>query len=203
LSYIPTLRKWRVEHAKSYPVLASRVALYENIVLQELRTRPIDYLEFGVGGGESFAIWLGLNSAVESNFYGFDTFTGLPEDWPKLFKTVKAGTFNVGGRLPSVTDSRASFFKGLFQQTLPTFLADYKICNQLVVHIDCDLYSAALYALIKIDCIVRPGTIIIFDEFTSLLHEFRALEDYCAACMRSYDVIGATPDDVQVAIRIK
>ncbi len=55
--------------------------------------------------------------------------------------------------------------------------------------------------------IIVPGTIIIFDEFYSILHEFRALEDYCSSYLRKYELIAATiaPNRyyAQIAIRMK
>ena len=71
-----------------------------------------------------------------------------------------------------------------------------------MIHNDSDLYSATLYVLTRANDIILPGTIIIFDEFYSVMHEFRALEDYCSSYMRSYDVLAATRDHIQVAIRI-
>ena len=62
-----------------------------------LKDAPIDYLEFGVADGASLRSWCALNQRPESRFFGFDTFTGLPEDWaadhPK-------GTFNRDGIPP-------------------------------------------------------------------------------------------------------
>jgi hypothetical protein len=43
---------------------------------------------------------------------------------------------------------------------------------------------------------------VIFDEFTCLLHEFRALEDYSAAYMRKYEVLCATGDNIQIAVQM-
>jgi Macrocin-O-methyltransferase (TylF) len=201
LTYLPSLRRWRANRAGSHPVLPDRMILYE-FVNKELGNCAIDYLEFGVYQGESIVYWAKLNSGRDSRFYGFDTFTGLPSEWDKFTQTVKKGAFDAGGAIPHVADQRVSFRKGLFQETLPPFLEQYRGGKSLVIHIDCDLYSSSLYALTKIDHIVKPGTIIIFDEFTGLLHEFRALEDYCAAYMREYEVIGSTPHDVQIAIRM-
>jgi len=64
------------------------------------------------------------------------------------------------------------------------------------------LYSASLYVLTQIYRIAKLGTIIIFDEFPSLLHEFRALDDYCAAYMRNYGVLDSTQYDIQIAIQM-
>jgi O-methyltransferase len=74
---------------------------------------------------------------------------------------------------------------------------------QLIIHNDSDLYSATLYVLTCANSIIVPGTVIIFDEFYSVMHEFRALEDYCASYMRSYEVIAATRNHVQIAIRVQ
>ena len=84
--------------------------------------------------------------------------------------------------------------KGLFQQTLPAFLEEWEPAQQLILHNDSDLYSATLYVLSQANKILGPGAIVIFDEFYGVMHEFRALEDYCSSYMRSYEVIGATHD---------
>ena len=88
-----------------------------------------------------------------------------------------------------MNDERVEFRKGLFQGTLPDFLNQYNSDNQLVINIDADLYSATLYVLTAAHSIIKPGTIVIFDEFSSVLHEFRALEDYCSAYMRDFEVV--------------
>jgi hypothetical protein len=38
---------------------------------------------------------------------------------------------------------------------------------------------------------MTSGSIVIFDEFSSVLHEFRAVEDYIDAFRREYEVLGA------------
>lgn len=184
-------------------VLANRESLYRYVHQEILGNPELDYIEFGVYRGESLLQWLILNSHTGSRFYGFDTFTGLPERWQKFSDVIEEKAFDAGGVVPSFTDTRVTFYKGLFQETLPGFLRDYRAVRPLVIHIDCDLYSASLYALTQIDSIAKPGTVLIFDEFPSLLHEFRALEDYCSAYMRSYEVVGTTQHNVQIAIRMR
>jgi hypothetical protein len=57
--------------------------------------------------------------------------------------------------------------------------------------------------LTKCDDLLVPGSIVIFDEFSSVLNEFAALADYCSAYRRSYEVIGATSEYfAQIAIRM-
>ena len=203
LTYRPKLETWRENYSGDCPIFDTRLAMYDYINSEIVCNKPIQYLEFGVYKGESIKYFAGINSLLDSQFVGFDTFTGLPEDWIELTRTVKSATFDTDGEPPQTGDSRVSFVKGLFQDTLPGFLEEYNSTNQLIIHNDSDLYSATLYVLTCANRIIVPGTIIIFDEFYSVMHEFRALEDYCASYMRSYEVIAATRNHVQLAIRMQ
>jgi len=161
----------------------------------------VDYLEFGVYRGATIKMWSDEDRHPESRFVGFDSFEGLPEDWSG---TMPKGTFTTFGQLPDIADPRVRFVVGWFQKTLPGFLREFsKRPNcPLVIHNDCDLYSSTLYCLTSLDPILEPGTIIIFDEFDDVLHEFRALTDYCQAFMRGWRIIGAVHGFCQVAIEI-
>ena len=46
----------------------------------------LNYLEFGVADGHSFNWWMTENISLIHRFYGFDTFTGLPEDFGPIKK---------------------------------------------------------------------------------------------------------------------
>jgi hypothetical protein len=127
----------------------------------------------------------------DSRFVGFDSFEGLPEDWQQVGGRVDADVFDVGGELPEIDDPRVSFEAGWFQDTLPPFLERFETERQLVVHCDADIYSSTLFVLTQCDQILVPGTIVVFDEFASVLNEFRALGDYCAAYRRDYDVLAS------------
>jgi hypothetical protein len=118
----------------------SRFELYDEIVDNlRLDAHEVSYLEFGVYEGSSFKYWLEKLSNPGSTFHGFDTFTGLPEDWGH----IPQGHFSTEGRLPTINDDRCFFHVGLFQETLPSFLRDRAdlFANVLVVHMDADLYS--------------------------------------------------------------
>ncbi|MCC4241900.1 class I SAM-dependent methyltransferase [Thalassospira povalilytica] len=145
-------------------------------VRNKLENGPIDYLEFGVYSGKSFIPWLKENTNPSSRFYGFDTFTGLPEDWhgnrPK-------GTFDVQESVPDTDgDKRATFIAGTFQSTLAKFLNGYNRdeAKTLVVHIDCDIFSGAIYALFNVEPYLKSGDIVIFDEFKDHNNEFFAFD---------------------------
>jgi O-methyltransferase len=182
------------------PPLPSREALYAHINRlcgHDGESQAIDYLEFGVAEGGTFAHWLELNTNAQSRFFGFDSFEGLPEDWNLR---QASGGFSTGGKPPRTSDPRAEFVVGWFQRTLVEFLASYTPASQLVIHIDCDLYSSTLYCLTVLDRFIVPGTVVIFDEFYDPLHEYRALVDYCTACVREFDLIATTQGAVQAAV---
>ena len=87
----------------------------------------------------------------------------------------------------------------MFQDTLPRFVADFRARGRVIVNIDCDLYSSALYCLTKLDAALPKGTIIIFDEFGSVLHEFRAVHDYLSSYRRQFKVICSHDDFYTIA----
>lgn len=157
----------------------------------------IDYLEFGVFEGASMRSWCALNQNRESRFVGFDSFEGLPEDW---HSGRKKGAFSTGGKQPEIADARVSFIAGWFQNSLRTFVASYRRQRQLVIHVDCDVYSSTLYCLTMLDPLMTPGTLIVLDDFFDALHVYRALSDYCSAYLREYKIIARTHELGQVAI---
>jgi len=142
--------------------------------------------------------WLYINNHPDSTFDGFDTFTGLPEDWGDH----GAGTFNVEGKLPDLQDSRLNFHKGLFQETLPGFLKNFSTNHQLVINIDSDIYSSALYCLSSLDHLIKPGTILLFDEFLDPMHEFSAFYDYSRSFYKKWEILGKCSGFYPTVIRI-
>ncbi|MES9860208.1 MAG: class I SAM-dependent methyltransferase [Candidatus Thiodiazotropha sp. LLP2] len=201
LLHKPVMEDWKKKSGQ-YPFFEQRFEMYDYVNNEVLKNCEVDYLEFGVFKGDSIKYFSELNQQSGSRFVGFDTFEGLPEDWVEFSRTVKKETFTTEGNLPAIDDDRVSFVKGLFQDSLPGFLETFKPDKQLLIHNDSDLYSATLYVLTYMNQYLKPGTVIIFDEFYSVLDEFRALQDYTSAYMKEYEVIAATNDHVQVAVRI-
>lgn len=135
----------------------------------------LTFLEFGVHRGDSLRQWTALNAHPDSRFIGFDSFTGLPTRW----RGRPAGYFDTGGQPPEIADPRVSFVKGWFNQTLPAALNELgDDPGMLLVHIDADLHSAALYCLITLG--LKYGAYhVMFDEFGA--GEGRALRDVIEA----------------------
>lgn len=198
LAYVFKYARWYRDHSIKEIVLPTersfghhnRYQLYEHLATgKSLGNSKITYLEFGVASGCAIEWWLNRNNHPESRFYGFDTFEGLPEDWGDL----PSGTFSTQGKPPDVDDDRCQFEVGLFQDTLPGFLQSFQASpdGRTVVHIDCDLYSASLFVLTNLGLKLRPGDILIFDEFADVMHEFRAYLDFTVATGIKTSVIGA------------
>ena len=166
--------------------LHDKSRLYEYINKHVLHECPIDYLEFGVYKGNSIRNWATLNRNAKSRFFGFNSFEGLPEHWNRQHTK---GTFDTGGQIPVIDDARVQFVKGWFQDKLPEFLKTFTPHHRLVIHNDSDLYSSTLYILARLDEIAISGTVLMFDEFSSPLHEFRAFNDYIGSFRRSVKLI--------------
>jgi hypothetical protein len=186
-----TLLKSWIERHQTYPYLATREKLYAYVAESVIGNVPITFLEFGVYEGASLQAWTLLNRAAESEFIGFDSFEGLPEAWINLRQTFEPGSFSTGGRLPSFEDQRVRFVKGWFQDTLPPFLVQFVPDKQVVVHCDADLYASTLFVLCQLDRLLERGAIVIFDDFSSMLHDFRAWEDYTRSFGRHYELLAA------------
>lgn len=175
-----------------------RYALYSHIIKYNILSDPIDYLEFGVSKGMSFRWWSENIKNENSRFFGFDTFTGLPEDWGSF----KKGDMDNNNEVPQMNDPRCSFYQGLFQQTLPEFLKNYSPRSGKIIHMDADLYTSTLFVLTSISPILEKGDIIIFDEFNVPMHEFKAFSEWVSSYYIKYEVIGAVNNFYQIAIKI-
>jgi O-methyltransferase len=197
LNYNAVFVNWTAnERVLSFP---HRYAMYQDL---EMRLGPITFLEFGVWKGASISKWAELNKHSESKFCGFDSFEGLPESWNhNPGKPIPKGQFDLNGKIPHFSDSRIVPIKGWFQETLPAFLETFSRRGTLVIHNDSDLYSSTVYTLAKLDPVIQSGDIIIFDEFSSPLHEFRAWTEYLNAFMRKAECIARSNGWKQAAFK--
>ena len=144
------------------------------------------FLEFGVRSGSTIN-FISARKPAET-VYGFDSFEGLPEAWGGFFG--EKGTF-ARADLPAVNPN-VRLIKGWFDQTLPGFVAEH---DQAVsfMHVDSDLYSSAKSIF---DCLagrIRPGTIIVFNEYFNYPnwqeHEYRAFREFCERCEVRYEYL--------------
>lgn len=182
LAYLSKQSKW-INQNKNIPYndfftsnrnRDKRFGLYTFLNKEMIKDQPINYLEFGVANGGSFYWWLDNHNNTQSKFHGFDTFSGLPEDWGHF----KKGEMNNGNEVLQTTDNRAQFYQGLFQQTVPGFLKNFDNSKLTVIHMDADLYSSTLFTLCSFAPYLKKGDIIFFDEFCVPTHEFLAVKNF-------------------------
>lgn len=152
----------------------NRYNLYQHILDNEINNQAVNYLEFGVGDGETLNWWANCLKHKDSRFYGFDTFQGLPEAWG----FNKKGSFSTNGIIPEIDDERKSFYAGLFQDTLNDFLPALNKTQKNVILLDADLYSSTLFVLATIAPLLKKDDILIFDEFLAPQHEFLAYHNF-------------------------
>lgn len=156
-------------------------------------------LEFGVEDGRSVNH---LAARTARTVHGFDSFEGLPEHWKGTFE--KKGSFSRKGRLPQV-GSNVRLHAGWFDSTLPRFLkANTK--PAAFIHVDCDIYSSTRTVFELLAGRIRPGTVIVFDEYFNYPnwqeHEFKAFQEFVAAAQLRYEYAGFAIKNGHVMVRI-
>jgi hypothetical protein len=155
-------------------------------------------LEFGVASGTTLGIIAGA-VARDRSVVGFDGFTGLPETWRTGFP---AGEF---AQATPTEIPGASVVTGLFEDTLPAFLAetDEPIA---FVHLDADLYSSTRTVLDLVDERLAPDAVLVLDEFFNYPgwqeHEFRAWTEFIARTGRTFEYLAYTGNNEQVVVRL-
>lgn len=138
------------------------------------------FAEFGVFNGKSINYLSSLLPYYK--FYGFDSFTGLKEDW--IGWEWSKGDLSTNGILPKVNHN-VDLIQGYFDQSLPKWLQDNPGPFSFI-NIDCDTYESAktVLNLLGKERIV-PGTVIIFDEYFGYnnwrSHEFKAWQEFVIA----------------------
>jgi hypothetical protein len=187
-----------LQNHKNSQLLKDRFALYEFLSLRSKKS-SIVYIEFGVFEGETIKIWTMLNTHKDSRFWGFDSFEGLPEDWAlNAGEGIREkGTFDVGGKIPIINDSRVNLIKGIFQHTVVPFIDEYKITiestQNLIIHLDADLYSSQLFCMAQMYRCLPKNFIFILDDFDVFEHDFKALTDFCKSHLMDCEMIAHTP----------
>ncbi len=170
---------------------------FDAIIKKSITTRP--FYEFGVWRASSFKYLI----KVFKKGYGFDTFTGLPEDWDTGRKIEKKGTYTSDGNVPEIKGGE--FVVGKFEDTLPVFFSESRPIAS-VINFDADLYSSTICALNFSKNVMDKDTILIFDEFITNesweQDEFKALNEFCSNHHCSYEVIAVSFCTKQVAIKL-
>lgn len=193
INYLEVGRWLKANGFNATPRYSDRWLMYSALA-QPLSEEHVVYLEFGVYEGYTLRRWAKLLTNPKSSFHGFDSFEGLPENWDGL---RPKGTFDVKGAIPHYDDTRVKLHQGWFEDTLRHFVLPEH--ERLVIHIDADLYSSTKLILDTFSADIRPGTIIMFDEFCDRLHEMRAFDEFLKATGNAFRYIGGTTNLEQVS----
>ncbi len=145
-------------------------------------------LEFGVYKGSTINHISSLMKNI--SFYGFDSFEGLTEPW--VYHGKRAFS-NVGG-IPKVNPN-VKLVKGYFKDTLPSFMK--KLDEEVImIHVDSDLYSSCKTIFDSLKSYLKPGLIIVFDEFFNYTGwengEYKAWNELVDELQLKYDYVGFT-----------
>ena len=175
----------------------NRWYFFDAIVKKSIRSRP--FYEFGVWKGEAFKY---LIKSFKKG-YGFDTFSGLPEDWHSGNRIEPSGAYTSDGNVPDIKG--AEFIVGKFEDTLPIFYSKSRPLAS-VINFDADLYSSTLCALNYSKPVMDKHTVLIFDEFiineSWEQDEFKALTEFASINNYTYEVIAISFFTKQVAVKL-
>lgn len=163
----------------------------------ELPSKKI-VLEFGVYKGYSLNYF--AKKLPHSIIYGFDSFLGLEQNW--YVNTAKRGTLSLSGKPPKKLFDNVELVIGSFKNTIPDFSMKNPQLQIDLLHIDCDTYSATKLVLASFADNLRPGSIVIFDEFFGYpnwqFHESKAFSEYVTEHKVDYKVIGFSNNQIAI-----
>jgi hypothetical protein len=150
-------------------------------------------LEFGVATGDTIkALALYDKSRI---VHGFDSFQGIPESWSFHEK----GAFACD--IPTDLPENVELHVGWFEDTLPKFIQDHAGETAALIHIDSDLYSSAKTIFKHCGPMIRPGTLLIFDEIMGYEGweegEFKAFNEFLEAAGLKAQCVGRHYGDLR------
>jgi Tfp pilus assembly protein PilF len=185
--------KWIFSLPKLPKIFFNRWSFFDEMISLSDSSKP--FYEFGVWNGVSFNY---LIKTFKKGF-GFDTFTGIPEDWHNEPK----GNYTNFGAIPQIDGGE--FVAGKFEDTLPKFFLEKRPIASLI-NFDADLYSSTICALNNSKEVIDKNTILIFDEFIMNENweedEFKALNEFSDNLGISYEVLAFSLSTKQVAVKL-
>ena len=165
----------------------------------ELNSNDQFFLEFGVFQGKSINFF--AKKIKNKTIYGFDSFSGLNEDWEGT--QYQKGYFDLKGKTPKV-EKNVILIKGKVQETLVNFLDEHNPRISFV-HIDLDTYDSTKFVLSKIKKNLSKNAIILFDELYNFsgwdVGEYKALQEIFDE--NDYKFLAFSKDGCQAVIETK
>jgi hypothetical protein len=176
----------------------SKYDLYDFIINQKLI--KTQYLEFGVWKGDSINYFSKHN--IDINYFGFDSFEGLPESWRPGFDK---GAFDLEGNIPKVNPN-VKLYKGWFNETIPVFLNNNVLSSDVFLHIDCDIYSSTKDVFDLLGKSLKGEVHILFDEYFNYpfweSHEYKAFQEFVIKNNIQYEYLAVNLNHEQVLVKI-
>ena len=145
-------------------------------------------------------VWIGwstrlISAACGRAVYGFDTCSGLVEDWQVDDQVlIKRGAFSLSDPfaqrfirdtgvslhdgVPEALGRKVQFIRGSTYETLAPFLADRPAAPIRLFHMDLDTYESCLHALETCKDHFIEGSILVFDEYLVTNGEMRAFYEF-------------------------
>lgn len=141
-----------------------------SLVINNAKTEEINIVELGVARGDTMKMLYDIFNTDKTNFYLYDTFSGLPEldSKDRNIRNAKKklkGKFCFGvDRVKRIVGKHNNihYIKGLVEDTLIKTMP--KHVN--FAHLDCDLYSPTYYTLKQMIPIMAKPSIIVIDDYT-------------------------------------
>jgi hypothetical protein len=179
-------------------------------------------LEFGTNNGGSLKYFVD-HLPRSYHLVGFDCFEGLPEAWdglpagsikgfgapgelwaddPQARAKVIADAA-AGIRFPAPPQPNVSIQSGLFAETLTRYLSGGWPHNVRMIHFDADLYISTRPVLDTLCGLLKHRYLILFDEFYSVNHEFKAWNEFLGLYkLTDWRVVASSEDGSQVLIEV-
>ena len=211
----------RTQELKNIPLERQRRALATTVDFVERHLRLVDstgskkelltkaFKRADVSGNRlvcEFGVFTGMSinhiaKMTGQRVFGFDSFEGLPERW---WDGWKVGAFAVP-RLPKVR-SNVTLIKGWFNQTLPGFLKENP-GDVGFLHVDSDLYSSAKTIFELLEPRLKPGAVIVFDEYFNYPEweqgEHKAFTEFLEWTGYSVEYLGYARNEEQLAVILR
>ena len=211
----------RTQELKSIPLERQRRALATTVDFVEKNMRLVDsvgakkelltksFKLADVSGNRlicEFGVFMGVSinhvaKMTNQRVFGFDSFEGLPERW---WDGWKVGAFAVP-KLPKVRRN-VTLVKGWFNETLPGFLKENP-GEVGFLHVDSDLYSSAKTIFESLEPRLKPGAVIVFDEYFNYPEweqgEHKAFTEFLGRTGYSVEYIGYNRNEEQMAVILR
>lgn len=164
----------------------------EALALHCLRVfSPAKVFEFGVSKGE-FCRYLIRKGPKVFTYFGFDTFSGLPNDWIRGgIKYLPKGAFNQNGESPNIDSPRVHFIKGLVEENLSQVDLLMSGEKSRMFILDMDLFEPTKILFDFISPKLKKGDVIIFDQAFDSHNERKIIIDSIISDAR-FSLIGAS-----------